>query len=307
MKENDDPFAGMFGSPQGVPLTADDVADIESEAEAEAEAAEQPRGGSWFVYDLETVPDESRFPKPEPPPKIERITADVDLVHLQGSTVAAITKELPRLSEDQLRHLLQMEQDADKTRAGVVTAIERELLVFDTGAEHAAMIAEWRKLAFQPWGLRIVALGIETCKGEHVTLLAKTPDEERELLRVLWEHVQLFAVRIGYNIHGFDDSVLVARSVMLGVESSLAIDRRRYGSSQSVDLMQMLFPDGRPMKLKELCKWIGIEPEAGYEMSGDQVMDLVEAGDWDGIAKYVHSDAKIEAELYRRIRDYIKH
>ena len=303
MNQSDDPFAGMFGSPQGVPLTAGDVADIESEAEA----TEQPRGGSWFVYDLETVPDESRFPKPEPPPKIERITADVDLVDLQGSTVAAIGKQLSRLSEDQLRHLLQMEQDADKTRSSVVTAIERELQVFDNTAEHAAMVAEWRKLAFKPWGLRIVALGIETCKGEHVTMLAKTADEERELLRVLWEHVQLFNVRIGYNIHGFDDSVLVARSVMLGVESSLAIDRKRYGSNQSVDLMQMLFPDGRPMKLKELCQWIGIEPEAGYEMSGDQVMDLVEAGDWDGIAAYLQSDAKIEAELYRRIRDYIKH
>lgn len=303
MKQSEDPFAGMFGSPQGVPLTAGDVADIESEAEA----TEQPRGGSWFVYDLETVPDESRFPKPEPPAKIERITANVDLVQLQSSTVAAIGKILPRLSEDQLRHLLQIEQDASKPRAGVVTAIERELQVFDNTAEHQSMVAEWRKMAFKPWGLRIVALGIETCKGEHVTMLAKTADEERELLRVLWEHVQLFNVRIGYNIHGFDDSVLVARSVMLGVESSLAIDRRRYGSSQSVDLMQMLFPDGRPMKLKELCQWIGIEPEAGYEMSGDQVMDLVEAGDWDGIAKYAHSDAKIEAELYRRIRDYIKH
>lgn len=303
MNQSDDPFAGMFGSPQGVSLTADDVADIESEAET----AEQPRGGSWFVYDLETVPDESRFPKPEPPPKIERITADVDLFDLQGSTVPKISHELSRLSEEQLRHLLQIEQDESKPRAGVVTAIERELQVFDNTAEHAAMVAEWRKLAFKPWGLRIVALGIETCKGEHVTMLARTPDEERELLRVLWEHVQLFNVRIGYNIHGFDDSVLVARSVMLGVESSLAIDRRRYGSSQSVDLMQMLFPDGRAMKLKELCQWIGIEPEAGFEMSGDQVMDLVEAGDWDGIAKYVHSDAKIEAELYRRIRDYIKH
>jgi hypothetical protein len=40
-------------------------------------------------------------------------------------------------------------------------------------------------------------------------------------------------------------------------------------------------------------------------MSGDKVFDLVEAGDWAGIAAYVESDAVIEFELYRRLSDYV--
>jgi hypothetical protein len=50
---------------------------------------------------------------------------------------------------------------------------------------------------------------------------------------------------------------------------------------------------------------LGIVPPAGYEMSGDKVFDLVEAGDWNGIAEYVASDAVIEFELYRRLSDYV--
>ena len=63
MAENDDdPFAGIFG------LTADDVAEIESQADEPVDPpAKAQRRGRWFVFDLETIPDETRFPKPERP------------------------------------------------------------------------------------------------------------------------------------------------------------------------------------------------------------------------------------------------
>ena len=303
MAENDDdPFAGIFR------LTAADVEEIESQADDEPvdPPAEPQRRGRWFVYDLETIPDETRFPKPERPDKPVREPVTVDLDELQGQTVPGITRRLSALSEDQLRHLLQMEQDAKKPRSGVVTAIEKELQIFDVETQWRQDVEQWRKLSFDPFRLRVVALGIETSSGERTTMIAETIDEERDLLQTFWDHAAIYDQRVGYNINAFDDVVIVARSMILGVDASRLLEIGKFSRGQSIDLMRMIFPD-RPMKLKELCQCLGIVPDAGYEMSGDKVLDLVEAGDWDGVAAYVASDAKIEAELFRLASDYIKH
>ncbi len=68
--------------------------------------------------------------------------------------------------------------------------------------------------------------------------------------------------------------------------------------------MTTLFPASPAQKLKEVCRKLGIVPPVGYEMSGDKVFDLVEAGQWDDVAAYVSSDADIEFELYSRWSDY---
>ena len=185
----------------------------------------------------------------------------------------------------------------------MLDAIEEQKRIDDADDFEASM-AEWKKLSFNPFGCRIVALGIRSAK-HHVTMLAKNDDEERELLRVLWKHIARFKTRCGYNITGFDDAVLVMRSMLLGVESSQLISRKKFGDRASIDLMTVLFPSGQAQKLKEVCRMLGIVPPVGYEMSGDKVFDLTEAGDWNGIAAYVESDAVIEFELYQRLSDYV--
>lgn len=260
--------------------------------------------GSVFVFDLETVPDESRFPRPVKVEKVRRPDCPkFDCAKTVGMTVPAITAQIPQLSEGQLRQLLEAESAKEKPRSGVQNAIQNQLAM-DAADDHEAAMAEWKKLSFNPFGCRIVALGIRSAK-HHVTMLAKTDDEERELLRVLWQHIEKFRIRCGYNITAFDDAVLVMRSLLLGVDASERISRKKFGDKGSIDLMTALFPSGPAQKLKEVCKMIGIVPPAGYEMSGDKVFDLVEAGDWAGIAAYVESDAVIEFELYSRLSDYI--
>jgi len=93
--------------------------------------------------------------------------------------------------------------------------------------------------------------------------------------------------------------------MLLGIDATKRLDRKKFGSRQSIDLMTALFPAGPAQKLKEVCWMLGIVPLAGYEMSGDKVFDYVDAGDWETVANYVHSDARIEAELYCRLGDYI--
>jgi len=291
-------------------LSADDpFSELESvatdtEPEPDTKPVNIPSSGSVFVFDLETVPDETRFPRPAKVEKVGRPDCSkFDCAKTIGMTVAQIEAQIPQLSEQQLQQLLTAEGQREKPRVGVQKAIQTQLAM-DNADDHEAAMMEWRKLSFNPFGCRIVALGIRSAK-HHVTMLAKDLDEERELLRVLWSHVGKFKTRCGYNITNFDDAVLVMRSMLLGVDASERISRKKFGDRASIDLMTCLFPAGPAQKLKDVCKMIGIVPPVGYEMSGDKVFDLVEAGDWAGIAAYVESDATIEYELYQRLSEYV--
>jgi len=290
----DDPFA-LLEQP-------DETEFQQQEPETDSQPAVIP-AGSVFVFDLETIPDESRFPRPVRVEKIKRAAAAIDLAKLVTQTVPAIKAKIPTLSEDQLTQLMDLENGMAKPRSGVTDAITNQVAI-DNADDHEAAMNEWKKLSFNPFGNRIVALGIRSAK-HHVTMLAKTDDEERELLRVLWEHINKFRVRCGYNITAFDDAVLIMRSMLLGVDAPGPISRKKFGDRASIDLMTALFPAGPAQKLKEVCRMIGIVPPAGYEMSGDKVFDLVEAGDWANIAAYVESDAVIEFKLYQWLSEYL--
>ena len=300
----DDPFAALeeVSEVDGVDNAVEDVV-TELLKESEPAATGDIPSGGVFVFDLETIPDESRFPRPVRVEKVKRPSIACELSKIVTQTVPQVKSWIPKLSEEQLNQLADLENGLKKPRTGVLDAIEEQKRIDDADDFEAAM-AEWKKLSFNPFGCRIVALGIRSTK-HHVTMVAKSDDEERELLRVLWKHIARFKTRCGYNITGFDDAVLVMRSMLLGVESSQLISRKKFGDRASIDLMTVLFPSGQAQKLKEVCRMLGIVPPVGYEMSGDKVFDLTEAGDWNGIAAYVESDAVIEFELYQRLSDYV--
>ena len=294
--DNDDPFAVLEEQHE----SAVAVADPPSERH---EPIDVP-SGSVFVFDLETIPDESRFPRPVPVEKAKRPDCPgFDVAKTLALTVPHIKATVPSLSEGQLRSLADAESAQKKPRAGVLDAIDAQIKL-DNADDFELAMDEWKKLSFNPFGCRIVALGIKSAKHT-ITMLAKNDDEERALLNVLWSHIQRFQIRCGYNITGFDDAVLIYRSMILGIDATQRISRKKFGDRQSIDLMTVMFPTSQAQKLKEVCRMIGIVPPAGYEMSGDKVFDLVESGDWDGIANYVSSDAVIEFELYSRLADYL--
>ena len=301
-----DPFAALDSSvedfAEALSGAAEAITTREPEVVADAYVSSIP-SGSVFVFDLETVPDESRFPRPPKVEKVNRPNAAIDLEKVIAGAIPFIKSKIPLLSEAQLLKLADMEEATAKPRAGVRDAISQQLAI-DNADDHADAMNEWKKLSFNPFGCRIVALGIKSSK-HRVTMLAKTDEEERELLRVLWQHIARFKTRCGYNITNFDDAVLVMRSMLLGVDASERICRKKFGDRASIDLMTCLFPAGPAQKLKEVCRMIGIVPPVGYEMSGDKVFDLTESGDWDAIAAYVSSDADIEFELYQRFSEYV--
>jgi hypothetical protein len=257
--------------------------------------------GGWFVYDLETVPDTTRFPKPEVRQPQDREPCGRASEELLKQPVNTIAQWLDKMSVAELQQMLAWET-AGKNRTTLTDKIRAELLLL-TGTDSSG-VDQWRKRSFDPFSCRIVALGIAT--REYVwRAVAKTPEEERKLLKIFWQHVALGKQRIGYNITAFDDRVIVARSMLLKPETGdTVIDLGRY-DKERLDLYTVLFGASRDSyKLKDLCEALNIVPEAGYEMRGDKVLDLVEADDWDGIAHYVQSDAKIERELYEKLADY---
>jgi len=253
-------------------------------------------GGSLFVYDLETVPDESRYPRPEKK-KIKPQKLNMDAVAKTVGTIKDTLKE--GITPEQAEEVLLSERDRDKPRSGAIDALESYIARGDQEMQ------AWHKLSVSPWHCRIVAMGtLHYMESEPESWIAKTHEDECDLLRAFWIQ-QEEGRRAGYNILGFDDLVITARSMILGINPGKAIDLRKYNNKQAVDLMTMMFPGGNAMKLKSLCYAIGIIPPAG-NIDGSQVLEMVDDGRWDDLRMYVESDVMVEMDLLRRVQKVVE-
>ena len=97
---SDDPFAELDLDGASVDDIAEEIAQI-----SEIDKNVKPVGGSVFVFDLETVPDESRFPRPEMVEKVRRPDRDdISIVKLAGLTVPSIKAIIPTLSAYRYAH-----------------------------------------------------------------------------------------------------------------------------------------------------------------------------------------------------------
>jgi len=256
------------------------------------------QGSNLFVYDLETVPDESRYPRPV---KEETEPRDID-IEFALETVGSVEKEIALgMTPEQAEELLLAERGRKKTRKGVVDLLTRFI---DGGDED---MQKWHKLGASPWHCRIVAMGVfhDGADGPESWIANNTTDE-CDLLREFWNRHEE-GRRAGYNISGFDDLVIIARSVILNVLPGRTISLKKYGNKQALDLMTLLFPGGlgSAMKLKDLCFALGIHPAAG-NTDGSQVLQMVDDGRWSDLENYVRSDVAVEMELYHRIESIIE-
>jgi len=247
-----------------------------------------------LFFDFETVPDESRFPR-------------LELVIVEGSSVdlaEEIKKNAPEikelvgsLSDEQLDQLTALEA-SNKSRKGVFDAITSEQKSRTDG------FAKWLKsCSTSPLKGRIVAAGFAIGEGEPHSIIATNDDEERALLAAFWQLLERERVRCGYNILAFDDEFAGFRSVILGVQPSKQLNRKKYNNREAIDLQQRLFPSG--LSQAESCKTVafalGIDIPAGRDRDGSHVWPLWEAEMYDEIAEYVRSDVYVEQQIYYRI------
>lgn len=256
---------------------------------------------SVMVFDFETVPDESRFPRPLFDPNATTVPSlDVSGFYSVCKTVVDITKYLSAnpLSVEQYEQLRAIEANADKPRKGVLEELEacktRSLAAFD----------EWKKeCSVNPLKARIVAFGWSLGHGEIESMTAINDEQERLICEKFWDLVRSGRRRCGYNITGFDDTLVGVRSLLLGVTPTVKLIRKKFGNHQALDLMQLLFPNSAAQKLKDVCACLKIDVPAGLEMDGSKVFELFHAGRIDEIAAYVRSDVSVERELMWRLQE----
>ena len=253
-----------------------------------------PSKTTIYSYDLETVPDDTRWPRPEEK-IIEPRPIDSAVVL---KTEASCKAELEAgLCEDQARELLAVEQSSKKPRKGIQDALRKHIDLGDQAMQ------DWKNLSKNPWSCKIVSIGycrIDSDVPE--VLLAQTEKEEIGIIQSFFDLLSAGHVRLGYNILGYDERVIFWRALHYGIKPPVKLKFTRYGTDSCIDVMLKLFNNmGDAIPLKDLLYNIGIAPPAG-RTNGSHVLEMVDGAQWDAIAHYVASDAWSEMELYRRIR-----
>ena len=256
--------------------------------------------GFWS-YDLEAVPDETRFPRPEVK------EAEFDVSFDPETILKTTTSCQARLRDGVCPEQLLILQDTELGRAkgarkGVLDVIRKTMEGGD---------AEWRKwhaLGARPETARIVAMSVCAYGDpDHPrTWIAKNQKEERQLVQDFCDLYDVGTTRVGYNIAGYDDRLIFWRAMKLGVRPIKPLSLSRYGGRGSIDLMAKMFSNlGDAMRLKALLSMLGIVPPAG-DMEGSQVLELVDSDQWDLLAEYVASDAWAELQLLAKVQQVLE-
>ena len=257
--------------------------------------------GGYWAYDLETVPDDSRYPRPvevdpDPDPSLD---AEAVLRTLQSAK--------DRLAEGvckaQLLTLAEHERNREKgPRKGVSEILRKSI---EEGNTH---FRQWAHRAVNPAQCRIVAMSV-CAYGEPThprVWVAKNEQEERSLVQDWFDLHDHGTTRVGYNICGFDDRVILWRAMALGVRGANQMAVSRWGSKGAIDLMIKLFSGSADaMALKPLIRMLGIDPPAG-DVDGSHVLEMVDNAQWDQLAAYVASDAWSELQLLARVQQVLE-
>ena len=267
---------------------------------AYAEELPLPGDMGYWSYDLEAIPDVSRFPRPEE----HKIEYNKELDIPKAMTTVASTKAALSLGicDEQILEMVETENERDKPRAGVLEALHKFL---DAGDQP---MREWRNLAKNPATAAICAMSI-CAYGDPVprVWLATNREEERRLIEAFFTVHAEGGTRVGYNISAYDDRLMVWRALQLGV---LPVGRRmafsRHSGKGSIDLQAKLFSGLHDaMKLKIVLSMLGIPVPAG-DTDGSMVADMVFSGQWETLAHYVASDAWSEMQLLLKMQQVLE-
>lgn len=150
-----------------------------------------------------------------------------------------------------------------------------------------------------------VAWGVDEPALEVRTLVARTVDEEPDLLRQLWQAIA--AVRgprrwVTYNGLEFDLPYLLRRSALLGIEVPILAPLRRYALGEHYDVMQALanWKPGDRLPLRIAARLFGLAKADGLDGAG--VHEAWRAGRIEAVAAYCAQDARITYDLFRRLQ-----
>jgi DNA polymerase elongation subunit (family B) len=147
--------------------------------------------------------------------------------------------------------------------------------------------------------------GAEDYEKDGVEYLVKT---EKEILEAFWEDIKLYQTIISYNGRGFDAPFIIFRSMFHGIKPSKNIMPYRYGKDGHFDILDQLtfFGAFRRFSLEVICSFLGIKNPKDEGVSGLEVNELYGKKEYEKIAEYCMRDVYATAELYDKVKEYIK-
>ncbi len=288
---------------------------------AVARQAAQRRGRQPLIFDLETVPDESRLElfglDPLPTPRQFTPAGQLpDPATLVSKKVDEIKKACDGLwpTTEWILLAIAAEKGIEKPRKGVLDEFSsmRTSLESEAGEILKAQADRNKLLSVTPEFCRIVAIGTARGDGPIKTAVVgqelpwsdgkARPITEMHLLESFWEVAAESGPCVGFNCIFFDLPVIFIRSALLGVRPSRKFDLRPWGG-EVIDLMTVRWPKGGQKPLKDLARILGITvPAEGVD--GSHVGKLFAAGKLDEIAAYQSSDIDVTRQLFNFYRGF---
>jgi hypothetical protein len=297
--------------PQPQPQPEKAAAVNHARSEVVSTSSRQPQSSGELFVDIETAPDYSReslFNLPPidngPPVSLddELLSADEFISQELKAAEEYLAKKRPQ--DSWLAAVLSEEEKQKKPRAGL-----RKLI-----AETRSRIAAYQNaaadrvklLSVTPLYCRIVAIAFARSSGPIDAFTAEDPAAEKDLLQAFWTRAKSARPLVGFNVRDFDLRVIALRSLLLGVHPSRAIDWRKYGSADVLDLMHAIHGDRCPagFGLKHTARILGITVPDDHG-DGAQVYQLVENQQWDALKKYCAGDVEITRNVWRAVAGYL--
>lgn len=174
-------------------------------------------------------------------------------------------------------------------------------------------------LSFYPLTAQVVAIGMIEADSDKSFVFHQNPSQagkalkegevefiplscEKALLESFWEKLREYYQIITFNGRGFDCPFLMIRSAINNIKSSKNLMPNRYSSDMHVDLLDRLIFYGsvrRKFSLHMWCKAFGIESPKEGKVTGYQVKDLFDQGEFLKIARYCLNDIVATKKLFQ--------
>lgn len=208
--------------------------------------------------------------------------------------------------------------------------VKEYLLKYATDEESRKNTIE--SLVFSPFTSSLVAIGMWDMTEEKGAVLMNVPEgteiksdneninyvcgNEKHILEIFWKTIteKGFNLFVTFNGREFDCPYLMLRSLLLEVKPSYNLMRGGDYSFRDyhIDILKELTffkhsPTGarRKYNLDFYCKKLGVTSPKSGGVSGDMVGPLYQAGEFQKIADYAAQDILGEANLFKRINNFL--
>lgn len=134
-------------------------------------------------------------------------------------------------------------------------------------------------------------------------IVSTDENDEVNMLKEFWYYAKQVKKFVGFNIFDFDIPLVINRSMLLGVKSSVKIPLVRYKNNPVYDIFQIFTLWGKKewVNLDYVLKWLGMETKTG---AGSEVYKRWVLKDYAWIHKYCRGDIKQLPAVYEIFSEY---